>query len=174
LPSENKKGSKTGKNRELAVRGRDSYPSYMDRMLEDYARTFNRSWPTPFGEGAFGPRWWRAFELPETRRPFADLIDAGKEYRVHVEVPGIPKDKLNISVTSRGAKIEGEAESNVDQEKEGYVQKERTWSKVRREVSFPEEVIPEQADAVIKDGILELKVPKKNPTEVKSHKVQVK
>ena len=121
-----------------------------------------------------GPRWWRSFEFPETRRPFADLIDAGKEYRLHVEVPGIPKEKLDISVTSRGAKIEGEAETNVDQEKEGYVQKERTWSKVRREVSFPEEVIPDQADAVVKDGVLELKVPKKNPTEVKSHKVQVR
>jgi len=174
LPSESKKSSKTSKDRELAVRGRESYPSYIDRMFEDYVRSFNRSWPTPFGGGVFGPRWWRTFELPETRRPFADLIDAGKEYRVHVEVPGIPKEKLNISVTARGAKIEGEAESNVDQEKEGYVHKERTWSKVRREVSFPEEVIPDQADAVVKDGVLELKVPKKNPTEVKSHKVQVK
>ncbi len=120
------------------------------------------------------PRWWRSFELPETRRAFADLIDAGKEYRVRAEVPGIPKDKLNISVTPRGVKIEGEAETNIDEEKEGYVHKERTWSKIRREVAFPEEVIPERADAVVKDGVLELTVPKKNPTEVKSHKVQVK
>jgi HSP20 family protein len=143
-------------------------------MIEDYARSFNRPWPSLFQGGFFGPRWWRSFELPETRRPFADLIDAGKEYRVHVEVPGIPKDKLNISVTPRGAKIEGEAESNIDQEKEGYVHKERTWSKVSRELSFPEEVIPDQADAVVKDGVLELKIPKKNPTEVKSHKVEVR
>jgi len=174
LPSESKKSTKTGKSGELAVREREGFPSYIDRMFEDYARNFNRNWPSVFQGPLLGPRWWRSFEFPETRRPFADLIDAGKEYRLHVEVPGIPKEKLDISVTSRGAKIEGEAETNVDQEKEGYVQKERTWSKVRREVSFPEEVIPDQADAVVKDGVLELKVPKKNPTEVKSHKVQVR
>jgi len=118
--------------------------------------------------------FWRSFELPETRRAFADLIDTGKEYRVHVEVPGIPKDKLNISVTPHGAKIEGEAEANIDEEKEGFVHKERTWSKVRREVSFPEAVVPDQADAVVKDGVLELTVPKKSPTEIKRHKVQVR
>lgn len=122
----------------------------------------------------FGPMFWRSFELPETRRAFADLIDAGKEYHVRIEVPGIPKDKLNISVTPRGAKIEGEAESKIDEDKEGYVHKERKWSKVRRELSFPEEVIPDKAEAVVKDGVLELNIPKKNPIEVKSHKVQVK
>lgn len=142
-------------------------------MIEDYARRFDRTWPSML-QGPMFPRWWRTFEFPETRRAFADLIDSGKEYRVHVEVPGIPKDKLNISVTPRGIKIEGEAETTIDQDNEGYVHKERTWSKIRREIALPEEVIPEQADATIKDGVLELRIPKKNPTEVKSHKVEVK
>ncbi len=171
MPAESKKGSKSSKKSDLAVRDNGNY---LDRMINDYTRRFDRAWPSMFQGGPFGPRWWRSFELPETRRAFADLIDAGKEYHVHVEVPGIPKDKLNISVTSRGVKIDGEAETNIDENKEGYVHKERTWSKVRRELTFPEEVIPDQADAVVKDGILELTVPKKNPTEVKSHKVQVK
>jgi len=174
LPSDNKKSSKENKKTDLATRNRESYRPFFDRMIEDYAKRFDGNWPSPFQGGAFMPRWWRSFELPETRRAFADLIDAGKEYRVHAEVPGIPKDKLDISVTSRGVKIEGEAETNIDENKEGYVRKERTWTKVRREVAFPEEVIPEQADAVVKDGVLELTVPKKNPTEVKSHKVQVR
>ena len=175
MPVEKKKKLKSRKNRELAVRESEgSFPSNVDRMFEEYARNLNRSWPSVFQGGFFGPRWWRSFELPETRRAFADLIDAGKEYRLRVEVPGIPKDNLNISVTSRGAKIEGENETTIDQDKEGYVQKERTWSKVRREVTFPEEVIADQADAIVKDGVLELTVPKKAPTEVKSHKVQVK
>ncbi len=40
-----------------------SYPSYIDRMFEDYARSFNRAWPTPFGGGALGPRWWSSGEI---------------------------------------------------------------------------------------------------------------
>ncbi len=169
-----KKKPKSRKINELSVR-EEGIPSYVDRMFEEYARrNFSRPWQPAFQSGFFGPRWWRSFELPETRRAFADLIDAGKDYRLRVEVPGIPKDKLNISVTARGVKIEGENESIIDQEKEGYVQKERTWSKVRRELSFPEEVIPDQAEAIVKDGVLELTVRKKTPTEVKTHKVQIK
>lgn len=169
LPAESKKNSKFDKKREIAVRSQES-----DRPDPDYPRRFERAWPPMFPGGMLMPRWWRSFELPETRRAISDLIDAGKEYRLHVEVPGIPKDKLNVSVTPRGAKIEGQAETNIDENKEGYVHKERTWSKVRREVSFPEEVIPDQADATMKDGVLELTVPKKNPTEVTSHKVQIR
>jgi HSP20 family molecular chaperone IbpA len=156
---------KSKKNTELAIRkGEDNFPS------------FNRpfGWPPMVSGGWLGPRWWRSFEFPETRRAFADLIDTGKEYRVHAEVPGIPKEKLNISVNSRGIKIEGEAEKTIDEEREGYVHKERTWSKVKRELAFPEEVIPEKADAQVKDGVLEVIVPKKNPTEMKTHKVTVR
>jgi HSP20 family protein len=88
-------------------------------------------------------------------------------------VPGIPKDKLDISVSPRGMMIEGETETNVNQDnKEGYVHKERTWSRVRRELTFPDEVIPDNADAEVKNGVLEVRVPKKNPTEMKVHKVQ--
>jgi len=138
-------------------------------------RPFGRPWaPFMFPGGPFGRGWWRSFDLPETRRAFADLIDAGKEYRVRVEVPGIPKDKLDISVTPHSVKIEGEAESTIDESNEGYVHKERTWSKVRRELMLPEEVIPDQADATVNDGVLELKIPKKNPTEMKTHKVRAR
>lgn len=166
--------SRTGKRNEIAVRTPENNIPDLDRFFSDYARRFDGMWPSGFQGRLLGPRWWRSFELPETRRAFADLIDAGKEYRVRAEVPGIPKEKLDISVTPRGIKIEGEAETKIDEDKEGYVHKERTWSKVRREIAFPEDVIPEQAEAEVKDGVLEVTVPKKSPTEVKVHKIKAK
>ena len=173
MPTRREEESKRKKG-EIVVRTPQRELSDLDRMFSDYFRRFESTWPSLFQGGVFGPRWWRTFELPETRRAFADLIDAGKEYHVRAEVPGIPKDKLNISVTPRGIRIEGEAETKIDEDKEGYVHKERSWSMVRRELAFPEEVIPDQAEAEVKDGVLEVKVPKKNPTEVKVHRIQVK
>lgn len=169
-----KENNSKSKKSEIVVRTPERELSDLDRLFSDYFRRFESSWPSLFQGGVFGPRWLRSFELPETRRAFADLIDAGKEYHVRAEVPGIPKEKINISVTPRGIRIEGEAETKIDEDKEGYVHKERTWSKVKRELAFPEEVIPDQAEAEVKDGILEVKVPKKSPTEVKVHKIQVK
>jgi len=161
------------KNSDIAVWSPDEYAREMDRVFSDFERRMERSLPGTFG-GGFPFPGWRSFELPEVRRPFVDLIDAGSEYRARVEVPGIPKEKLNISVTPREMKIEGEAESNIDEKKEGYVRRERSYSKVRRELSFPEQVIAEKADATVKDGVLEVRVPKKVPSETKTHKVQVK
>jgi HSP20 family protein len=154
----------------------DFYPRELDRILSDFERRFATPFYTrPFGGGWMGPRWWRSFaEFPDTRHAFADLIDSGSEYRVRVEVPGIPKDKINISVTPKEIKIDGEAETNIDETKEGFVHRERSYSSIKKELPFPEEVIPDMADASVKDGILEVKVPKKNPTEMKTHKVQVK
>ncbi len=163
----------SNKNNRIAVWSPDEYAREMDRVFSDFEQRMNKSFPGSFGGGFPFPRW-RSFELPEVRRPFADLIDAGSEYRARVEVPGIPKEKLNISVTPKEIKIEGEAESNFDEKKEGFVRRERTYSKVRRELAFPEDVIAEKAEATVKDGVLEVRVPKKVPSEAKTHKVQIK
>ncbi len=53
------------------------------------------------------------------------------------------------------------AETNIDEKKEGFVHRER--GKVKRDLTFPEEVIPDRADATVKDGILEVSVPTFTP-----------
>jgi HSP20 family protein len=173
LPEKKKGEKKESAKNQIAVWSPDEYAREMDRVFSDFERRLGRSFLSPVGGSWLFPSW-RSFGLPETRRPFADMIDAGNEYRVRAEVPGIPKEKLNISVTPREIKIEGEAETNIDEKKEGFVHRERTYSKVKRDLMFPEEVIPDKADAIVKDGVLEVRVPKKTPTEAKTHKVQVK
>jgi HSP20 family protein len=145
----------------------------MDRAFSDFENRFERSFLRPFGGNWFVPAW-NTLKLPETRRAIADLIDAGNEYRVRVEVPGIPKEKLDISVTPTEIRIEGESLENIDEKKEGFLRRERAFTKVRRELNFPEEVVAGKAEASVKDGILEVRVPKKTPTEAKTHKIQVK
>jgi HSP20 family protein len=146
--------------------------SEMDRMFDDFRRGFESMlWPIRAG----WPRLaFPSFELPEVREPSTDLIDAGNEYRVCVEMPGIPKEKVDLSITPRGIEVSGEAKTQIEEEKEGYVHKERGYSKIYRSLSFPEDVLPDKAEATLNNGILEVKVPKKTPTEVKKHKVSIK
>jgi HSP20 family protein len=153
------------------------YLQERDRMFRDFSRG---SLQELFGSmlGPIGPSWMRPgspwFELPEVREPSTDLVDAGKEYRVHAEIPGVPKENLNVTVAARGIEIEGEAKTDIEGEKEGFVHRERTYSKVHRSLAFPEEVVPDKAEATLKDGLLEVRIPKKTPTEVKKHKVPIK
>jgi HSP20 family protein len=111
--------------------------------------------------------------MPDVRHARYDLIDAGKEFCVRAELHGITKENLNVTVTARGVQIDGEAKTDIQKEKEGFVRRERRYSKIQRSLSFPEEVIPQKAEATLKDGLLEIKVPKRRPTEVKKHRVEI-
>ena len=145
------------------------YLQEMDRMFRDFSREFG-SMLAPIG--LWMRSWSPRLELPDVREPSTDLVDSGKEYRVHAEIPGISKENLNITVAARGIEIEGEAKTDI--EEEGFLRRERTYSRVHRSLPFPEEVVPEKAEATLKDGLLEVRIPKKTHTEVKKHKVEIK
>jgi HSP20 family molecular chaperone IbpA len=154
----------------------EDYLGQMDRMFEDFESRFERTldrFPGLGFPGFFGPgrRW---LELPETRHPSADLVDSGREYRVVAEVPGIPKEKLDVTVTDREIKIEGEAKTDLHEEKEGFVRRERGYSRISRRLTFPEPVVAERAEASLNNGVLEVKVPKKAPTTFTRRKIEVK
>jgi HSP20 family protein len=154
----------------------EDYLGQMDQMLGDFESRFERALERAPGQGfrgLFGPgRPW--LELPEIRRPSADLVDSGRECRVIAEVPGIPKEKLDVTVTDREIKIEGEAKTDLQEEKEGFVRRERGYSRVSRRLVFPEPVQAEGAEASLTNGVLEVRVPKKAPTTLARRKVEVK
>ncbi len=144
----------------------------MDRLFNEFRSGF---------EGMFLPerRWtWPIrmprMVLPEVRAPSCDLVDTGKEYKLCAEMPGIHKEKIDINIDKDGVEISAEAQTETEEEKKGYVSRERSYSSFHRSMSFPEEVLPEQAEATYQNGVLEITVPKKTPTEVKKHKLKVK
>lgn len=152
----------------------EDYMVEMDRMFRDFQRQMRESFsPVSDFIGTMPrPKW---LEAPDVRRPYTDLVDTGNEYKVVTEVPGIPKDKLDITVTPDGISIKGEAKSDIqeDEKKVGFVRRERSYTKVQRNISFPEEVLSDKAEATLNNGLVEITVPKKAPTEGKSHKVKV-
>ena len=155
-------------------RSRD-YISELDRMLDDFRTRFENSF-LPFIDP-----WMNAgrstLGMPQVRHAYTDLVDAGSEYRVLVEVPGIPKEDLDITVTNRDVRIEGESQTEAPvnaQAQAGYVRRERSYSKIQTSLAFPEEVLPDTADATLVNGILEVRVAKKLPTQPKSRKVEVR
>ena len=173
---EKKKKVEVKQSTETAIAPR--YPSDIfqtfDEMWGNFRRDFLRPWrPLNFWEIPLMTR-----EIPEMlarREACTDLVDAGKEFKVCAEVPGIPKDKLDITITKDGIEISGRAETERKEEEKGYVLRERGYSEVYKRIAFPEEVIPDKAVANLTDGLLEIKVPKKAPTpEAKKHKIEIK
>jgi len=142
-----------------------------DNLLDDFNRRFRESIWTPWEWEPMEPY---TTEFP-AREAFADLMDSGSKFVVHAEVPGIPKNKINVTVTKDDVEISAQAGTEREEKKKGYVFRERAHSSFYKKIVFPEEVIPEKVESNVKDGVLEVDVPKKTPTpEPKKHKVTVK
>ena len=108
--------------------------------------------------------FWSNTGLSETRMALLDIKDTGDELVIEAEMPGIPKENIDIQLTENSIEICGEMQSQEKDEKKGYIRQERSYSTCVRHMPLPSEIIPDKADAILEDGILRIKLPKKNPT----------
>lgn len=131
----------------------------MDRWFEDFRREFeNRFW------GPVTPSSRRTETGLRTRAPLVDLFDTGRDFLVNAELPGVAKEDIDIHVTANGIELRAEAKREKEEKDRDYYYRERVHSAFHRTFSFPEEVLADQAEATLKDGVLEVRVPKKEPT----------
>ena len=119
-----------------------------DRMLDDF---FGRRWLRPFGNGSFA-------EL--ARMPSVDVIDRDDEVVVRAAVPGYKKEEIEVSVSDSTLTIKGETKSEEKEQKGDYYRSEISRGSFLRTISLPAEVDDAKAKAEMKDGMLELKLPK--------------
>jgi len=139
-----------------------------DDLVDDFRRSFIESIAFPWEWVSVGPA------VP-VREATVDLVDEGNRFVVHAELPGVAKDKIDVALTKDGIEISAETEGETEDKGKNFVVRERTYSHVYKELSFPEEVIPEKAESTFKDGLLEVCIPKKTIAPApKKHKVTVK
>jgi HSP20 family protein len=132
----------------------------MERMFERmYDRFFGRGWPA-LTRWQNTPFLGSLFEEAELRLPSLDVIDRDNEILVRAEVPGIEKKDLDISLTDNLLTIKGQSSSEKKEEKGDYHRHEISSSSFARSVTLPGAVDSSKATAALKDGILEITLPK--------------
>jgi len=82
------------------------------------------------------------------------------------------KEDIEISVAQDGVEVSGAAGWKYSEKEQDYICKERACKSFYRYVDLPEEIKVEDVEAKICDGVLEVKLPKKQPK--KKRKVSVK
>jgi HSP20 family protein len=125
---------------------------------------------TPFGEverlfdDFLGRRGLRPFaweRFPEmSPMPSVDVIDRDDEVVVRAEVPGYKKEDIEISVSDSSLTIKGETKTEEKEEKGDYYRCEISRGAFTRTVELPAAVDDSKAKASMKDGMLELTLPK--------------
>jgi HSP20 family protein len=147
----------------------------LSRGFDDMFKEFRRSFDdlmTPFFPLATEIE--QAAALPVRYAPL-DLVDNGNSYTVIAELPGFTKDMVSVEVTKEGVSISAECKEEKEDKKKSYLHRERAYSAMQRYITFPEEVAPANAEGSMKEGVLELKIPKREPKpEEKPKKVELK
>ncbi|MDI1361802.1 Hsp20/alpha crystallin family protein [Methylotenera sp.] len=139
-------------------------------MEKAFDRFFGRRWPSLWNWDT--PAVDTIFEFDGQRLPSLDIIDRDSEVIVRAEIPGIEKKDLNISLADNILTIKGQTNSESKEEKGDYYRHEISSSSFARSVSVPGTVDIANIVANLKDGILEIKLPKIEASKRRSIKVQ--
>ncbi|MGI9101321.1 MAG: Hsp20 family protein [Terriglobales bacterium] len=115
--------------------------------------------------------WFRA-ESEQFRAVPVEISEDENELQVLVEVPGYSAEDINVHLEPTRLVIRGNTEAE-EQKQTGHVSySEREATEIFRAVQLPVEVDPEKASAMVRDGILEITLPKSQTAKAK--RVQVK
>jgi HSP20 family protein len=148
-------------NTSLAIPG-FSAPS----IFEDFMKPFNESLASLFSNST-SPLWTEF-----AKGSNADVQDRGDHFSVTAQLPGFDKKDVDVHVGSNSVELKAEKRSETKSKKSDS--NSSTYSYFHRYFTLPEHVLPQKVDWTMKNGILELKLPKseRKPKE-SSHRVRL-
>jgi HSP20 family protein len=89
-----------------------------------------------------------------------DVTEAGGQLRVRAEVPGFTEKDLEISVEANRLTISGKRETREEKKEGKKIFSELSSDRIFRVLELPAEVDAERVTATLKNGVLELEMPK--------------
>ncbi len=128
-------------------------------MERAFDRFFGRNWPSLWHRNDLS-MLDNIFEREGLRLPSLDVIDRDNDILVRAEIPGVDKKDLNISLADNLLTIKGQSSNEKKEDKGDYHRHEISSSSFARSVVLPSAVDASKAEAALKDGILEVTLPK--------------
>lgn len=106
--------------------------------------------------------------------PRHELIVEDEGYRVQVELPGLERDEVDVSVAGRTLSVAGERRRFDPPEGGRMLRRERPSGKFELTIQLPAEVDPLAVLAHMQEGVLEVRLPKPSKPRGRSIKVKAK
>jgi HSP20 family protein len=126
----------------------------MDRLFED----FLGRWPARMGDG--------------TAEPAVDVFDTPEAVVVKAQIPGVSKEHIQVDVTEDVLTLKGEMKEEETKEEKNYYRREFRYGAFARSIPLPATVKGDQATAQLKEGILEIRIPKSDKGKAKQIPIQ--
>jgi HSP20 family protein len=105
--------------------------------------------------------------------PALDLYDEKDNFVAKVELPGVNKDAIHISMHEGALTISGERTHDFEGKEGQTFRSERYFGKFQRSVTLPARVDAAKVTATYKDGILTVTLPKAEDAKPRQIEVSV-
>jgi HSP20 family protein len=103
----------------------------------------------------------------EVVMPLADVRETDDSVVVTMDLPGVNKEDVDISVADDELTVSANKASESEENREDYHKRERYFTRFERMVTLPVAVKPEEAKASLNNGVLEVTLPKEVVTSKK-------
>lgn len=98
--------------------------------------------------------------------PGKDIVETDQDLIVHIALPGIKKEDINVDVSEKVLKVTAQFDTTQDIRGTYVTLTDKRKGVIERTVPLPKKVIPDQSSAKFEDGILKIKIPKLEKEEM--------
>ena len=135
--------------------------------LTDLRDDLDRLFESPLAE------WGRTSSLLSGWNPSLDVYEDKDNLYVKVELPGMKREEIEVSLHEGSLSISGERKSEQKHQDAEVYRAERFFGRFQRTVTLPTPVAAEKVNAEYKDGILSITLPKTEEAKPKHIDVNV-
>jgi HSP20 family protein len=130
----------------------------IDRLFDEAFRGFGlRSLPLQAD--------WAGMTDDATFRPRLNVSSDDRSYEVSVEAPGMSKSDLSLAIKDDVLTIRGEKREEQEDRDRHFYRVERRYGMFQRVLSLPDDADSDALDASMKDGVLKIRIPRREVGE---------
>lgn len=101
-----------------------------------------------------------------------DIKEKDKEYILEAELPGANKDNICLEIKDDILTISVERKEELNEERENYIRRERRYGSFKRSF-YVDDVEQDKIKAKFENGILRVRLPKKEGTSSKENRIPI-
>ena len=139
------------------------------RLHDDIDSIFDGMMQNMFG------RWNNNETAMQNIVPAVEVSSTDEAYCMTIELPGISPENVKLEAKDNTLVLSGEkkAESTEENDQRKYHVQERSYGSFERTFTLPEDADAAQISASHKDGVLSIRIPRKQPEAPKTRAIEI-
>lgn len=149
-------------------------PEAQEHPIASFHRDINKVFDNFFSDFSF-PSLRNTEELWNTSfSPKVNVSENEKEINVEAELPGMEEKDVNVTLNNNSLVIKGERKSKKEDKSDNYHLVESSYGSFCRTIPIPEGIDRDKIEAVYKNGVMKVTIPKTEEAKKKVKKIPIK